>query len=289
MIKPAMMRALARLPLPWLHRAGAVLGWLVYRASPTYAARLRDNLAASGVAPDAPSCRRLLRAAVREAGKGVLEIIKIWFAPVRDVEALIECDTWWVAERARAAGRGVMFLTPHLGCFEVCALYVAQRMPLTALYRPPRLGWLDPLMVAGRSRGEAQLAPANVKGVRALYKALLKGESIGVLPDQAPGAGEGVWATFFGRPAYTMTLATRLREASGASIVMTYAQRLPQGRGYKLVFEPLESATFDEETMNRAIENLIRRCPEQYLWSYNRYKTPAGARPRADVAAQGRS
>jgi KDO2-lipid IV(A) lauroyltransferase len=274
------MRVAARLPLPWIHCAGALLGRLVYRLSPTYARRLDENLRASGVARDAADYERLRRAAIREAGKAVLEIVKIWFAPVREVERLVECDTWAVVEEARAGGRGVILLTPHLGCFEACAFHIAQRIPLTALYRPPRIGWLEPLMIAGRSRGQARLAPANVKGVRVLYRALLKGEAIGVLPDQAPGAGEGVWATFFGRPAYTMTLAGRLQASSGARIVMTYAERLPRGGGYRLVFEALDAHPFDEETMNRAIE-------KQYLWSYNRYKTPAGARPRTDAVTEG--
>lgn len=286
MIKTVAMRAVARLPLSWLHGIGAALGWLVYRLSPTYARRLRDNLRASGVWADEADYQRLLRASIREAGKSVVELTKIWSAPAEAILRLVSCDTWPVVERAQAQGRGILFLTPHLGCFEVGAFYAAQRIPLTVLYRPPRLAWLEPLMLAGRSRGLAKLAPANVKGVRLLYRALLKGEAVGVLPDQAPGAGEGVWADFFGRPAYTMTLATRLQQASGAAIVLTFAERLPRGAGFRLVFEPLEATPFTEETLNRAIEGLIRRCPAQYLWSYNRYKTPAGARPQPGTVAR---
>ena len=282
----ALLRAIAVLPLSWLHRAGAALGWIVYGASPVYAARLREHLRASGVAADPAEYRRLLRAAVAEAGKGVLEIVKIWFAPVEKVSALITCTSWDVVERARAGGRGLIFLTPHLGCFEASAFYGAQRLPLTVLYRPPRLKGLEPLMLRGRSRGKARLVPANVTGVRALYKALLRGEAVGLLPDQAPGAGEGVWADFFGRPAYTVTLVKRLQQATGAAIVMAFAERLPRGRGYLLHLEPVATEGFDERALNRAIEALVRRCPAQYLWSYNRYKVPAGAAPPPSLAAQ---
>jgi len=110
-----------------------------------------------------------------------------------------------------------------------------------------------------------------------LYRALQKGEQVGLLPDQAPGAGEGVWADFFGRPAYTMTLVTRLQRATGAAVVIGFAERLKEGRGYRLHAEELPAAGLDEARLNRAIERLVRRCPEQYLWSYNRYKVPAGA------------
>jgi KDO2-lipid IV(A) lauroyltransferase len=117
--------------------------------------------------------------------------------------------------------------------------------------------------------------------VRQLLKALKRGEVIGVLPDQVPGNGEGEWATFFGRPAYTMTLIGRLIESSGASVVMCHSERLPQGAGYALHFSPLKFDVTSSipQQMNAALEAVVRQHPEQYLWSYNRYKVPRGALP----------
>jgi len=276
----AVFRLLARLPLSWLHRGGAALGWLVYWLSPSYAARLRENLYASGVCGGEAQCGEMLLAAVAEAGKGVTELVAVWFGEDDKVARLVvECERWGIVENARSRDNGIIFLTPHLGCFEISALYAAQRVPLTVLYRPPKLGWIEPLMVAGRSRRQALVAPANLRGVRMLYKALARGEAIGLLPDQAPGVGEGVWADFFGRPAYTMTLVKRLQQASGAAVIMAFAERLPAGRGYRLHLEELPAQDLDEATLNRAVEAQVRRCPEQYLWSYNRYKIPAGAKP----------
>jgi len=277
---PFLFRLLARLPLSWLHGAGAALGWLVYRLSPAYAARLRENLFASGVCASDAERRVVLRAAITEAGKSVTELIAVWFGEEEKVQRLVvECHGWESAEAARRRGNGVIFLTPHLGCFEISAVYAAPRMPLTVLYRPPRLSWLEPLMVAGRSRWRMGVAPANLKGVRMLYRALARGEGVGLLPDQAPGVGEGVWADFFGRPAYTMTLVRRLQQQSEAAVMLVFAERLPDGRGFRLWFEELKAAVLDEAAINRAVEALVRRRPEQYLWSYNRYKVPAGAEP----------
>jgi KDO2-lipid IV(A) lauroyltransferase len=150
-------------------------------------------------------------------------------------------------------------------------------MPLTVLYRPPRQTWLEPLMLAGRRRGQARVGPATLRGVRLLYKALRRGEPIGVLPDQAPQVGEGAWADFFGRPAYTITLVRRLQKQTGAAVVLTFAERLPGAKGYRLHFERYPDVELDEARLNRVIEDLVRRCPTQYLWSYNRYKVPRGA------------
>jgi KDO2-lipid IV(A) lauroyltransferase len=272
----ALLRVAARLPLKWLHHAGVALGWLAYWLSPVYAAHLRQNLQASGLCADPAACRTLLRQVVGETGKGVTELITVWFGPAHRVSQLVTCDTWSLAEQAQREGAGIIFLTPHLGCFEIAALYAAQRLPITAMYRPPKQRWLEPLMMAGRARWQARLAPANLRGVRMLVKALKSREAVGLLPDQTPGVGEGVWSTFFGRPAYTMTLASRLQGSTGAAVILAYAERLAEGRGYRLHLERMPAANLNEATLNRAVEELIRRCPAQYLWGYNRFKVPAG-------------
>lgn len=271
-------RALSRLPLSWIHRLGKMLGWVVYFLSPTYASRLRENLKQSGCFADMSEYDILLGESVSEAGKAFLELFPVWFREGREMAGFVKCDDWDVVEKAKAAGKGIIFLTPHLGCFEISALYCAQIMPLTVLYRKPRLEWIEPVMNAGRRH--VSLAPADLSGVRKLLRALKKGEAIGLLPDQAPGAGEGEWADFFGRPAYTMTLVGRLQQASGAAVIMAFAERLPQGRGYLLHLAPMPDEPLLPASLNRAIEKLVRTAPSQYMWSYNRYKAPAGAKPR---------
>jgi KDO2-lipid IV(A) lauroyltransferase len=274
------LRLLGRLPLAWLHRLGAALGWIVYWASPTYARQLQENLFASGICADDAQRRAVLREAIAETGKGAAELMAVWFGPDEPTKRwVVECNGWDAVDAARARGQGLIFLTPHLGCFEMAGLFVGERVPLTVLYRPPRQRWLEPYMTEGRSRVRSTLAPATLRGVRMLYRALSRGEAVGVLPDQAPGEGEGVWADFFGRPAYTMTLVRRLQEASGAALIMTVAERLPHGRGYRLHARALPTEGFDEAALNRAVEEEVRRYPAQYLWGYNRYKVPAGAEP----------
>jgi Kdo2-lipid IVA lauroyltransferase/acyltransferase len=273
-----LFQCIGRLPLRWLHALGAAAGWLVYAGSPTYARRLRENLHTSGVC--APGiCETLQRQVIAETGKGAVELAAFWFASDAAIKRWVVCDTWPDVERARQPGQGILFLTPHLGGFEVTAQYIAQRMPMTSLYRPPKLRWLEPLMIEGRSRWNTCVAPANLRGVRLFLKALRRGEAVGLLPDQTPGEGEGAWANFFERPAYTMTLVSRLQRSTNALLVLMYAERLPRGQGYHLRFEPLAAEGFDEAALNRAVESVVRRCPAQYLWGYNRYKVPDGAPP----------
>lgn len=277
-------RLLGRLPLPLVHGLGIIGGWIVYLASPRYARRLRENIQLSGLAPDARAVRALVFRNIAEAGKAALELFVVWFRPYPAVMRLVRrVEGWEHVEAALAQGRGAMLVTPHVGCFEIGGMYCGSRFPFLELYRPPRMRWLEPLMRAGRERGQVQLATTDLAGVRKLLAALKHGQAIGALPDQVPSQGEGAWAEFFGRPAYTMTLLPRLQEKTGAPIVFFYAERLAWGRGYIICFMPPISQLPSESeqaarAINAAVEDIVRACPEQYLWSYNRYKTPKGVR-----------
>lgn len=264
-----LFRLLSRLPLPVLHNLGALLGWLIYLLSPTYRRHLRENIALAG-------CEFARNAAVAEAGKTLIELPKLWLRPQSEVSGrVVKVTGWELVEQAWQAGRSILFLTPHLGCFEITAQYYAAHKPITVLYRRPKQDWLAPIIETGRG-ANLKLAAADIGGVRKLIKALKTGEAVGMLPDQAPGVGEGEWAPFFGKPAYTMTLAARLAQ-SGAVVILTYAERLHYGAGYHLRLFAPEGDVGTPAGINREIERLIRFCPEQYLWGYNRYKKPAGA------------
>ncbi|UOD32476.1 lysophospholipid acyltransferase family protein [Massilia violaceinigra] len=279
-----LFRTLSKLPLPVLHVMGAGLGWFVYLASPSYRKLMRTNMRAAGFGQH-------LSAAIAESGKSIIELAFVWCAPPEKVASMATDENWDYVQSVIDSGRGIMFLTPHLGCFEITAQQIALRTKLTVMYRPPKQAALKPLIEGARARNNLHLAPANLSGVRILAKCLKRGEPIGVLPDQVPQQGEGVWAPFFGRPAYSMTLPAKLAQLGNAEIILVYAERRAGGRGFivrfvpfgqELAGSPAEQAT----TINRAMEQLIARCPAQYFWSYNRYKQPGGVpAPDAQVDA----
>jgi Kdo2-lipid IVA lauroyltransferase/acyltransferase len=266
-----LFRVLALLPLPFLHALGVALGWLSFIASGSYRRRFLDNAAQAGYA------LAQVRAAVSEAGKLIAESPRLWFgAPVA-----IEWDGAELISAARAQGRGIVFLTPHLGCFEITAqAYAARFGRITVLYRPARKWWLRKLVDTVRGRANLASVPTTLAGVRQMLKALRAGEAVGLLPDQVPPAGMGVWAPLFGRPAYTMTLSARLATQAGATVLLAWGERLAHGRGYRVHVrswardEIASDGSAAAAQMNGAMEALIRECPQQYLWGYARYKQP---------------
>ncbi|MEC5399598.1 lysophospholipid acyltransferase family protein [Uliginosibacterium sp. H1] len=284
---PAVFAVLRCLPLRLLHLLGAGVGWLAWWLSPGLRKRTLENLALA-FPQGVPS--GLARRATVDAGRALLELPWLWSRPIEDVAARVtEQEGYERVEAVRAEGRAILLLTPHLGCFEAAAQHYGTRYPITVLYRRPKLDVLAPIMESGRLRGLMKAAPADASGVRQMLKALKRGEAVGMLPDQVPQFGEGVWAPFFGRPAYSMTLAARMAEVKDVHVFMAYAARLPGAR-YRLVIRDLGrplSGTPEQRVaqINAELEALIRECPDQYLWSYNRYKRPAGVPPPGAVVS----
>jgi KDO2-lipid IV(A) lauroyltransferase len=258
-----------------LHALGVAVGWCSFLLSATYRRRFLENMRQAGF----PFAQ--VRAAVGESGKLALETPRLWFG----APAPIEWDGAELIDAARASGRGILFLTPHLGCFEVTAQGYAQRYGrITVLYRPARKPWLRELVDRARERANLAAAPTTLAGVKQLLKALKAGEAVGLLPDQVPPQGLGVWAPFFGKPAYTMTLPARLAQQANALLLLAWGERLALGRGYRIHLrawdEPIASdPAVAAAQVNRRMEALIRECPAQYLWGYARYK-----QPRAELA-----
>jgi KDO2-lipid IV(A) lauroyltransferase len=281
-----LVRWISGWPLGLLHAVGGLLGWLVWLLSPTYRRRLRTNADLAGVSAAAR------RRSIAESGRMVTETPWLWLRANND--DLLRMVSWRNPEALEAAiaeRRPLVILTPHMGSFEVMARAYTARyghlQPVTVLYRPARQRALREFQEQARKRPTMPTAPASLAGVRQMLRALKRRESVGLLPDQVPPDGQGVWAPFFGRPAYTMTLAARLAQQTGAHCTVLRCERLPRGAGYVIhsseLVRPLPAGTdaasqLEAATIiNESMEQVILSDPGQYLWGYNRYKPPRAA------------
>lgn len=272
------LRIFSFFPSTVLHALGWLLGWLVFLLSPTYRKRFLENAKQAGFS------FAQVRPAVGHAGRMIAELPKVWSGPAVHVD--MDDATRLLLDRAWQAHTGVMFITPHMGCFELASQTVAQywgdaRGPLTVLYRPARQPYLAKMLESVRNRHGQKAVPTDMSGVRAMLKSLRKGGSIGLLPDQVPPWGMGEWAPFFGKPAYTMTIAARMIEQTQPQVIMARCERKAIGLGYQLYLEVLELDPNAGQrklihAINEAVEAQIRSCPGQYMWGYARYKVPRG-------------
>ena len=204
----------------------------------------------------------------------------IWRNPSKAL-SLTEISNWEVVDKAIKEGHGLVMLTPHFGGFEIIPRVLAQHFPATILYRPARQDWLNAVVEEGRAHPNMHFVPTNLQGVRQMTRALIRGEAIGILPDQVPSGGDGIWVPFFGRPAYTTTLPARLANRHHTPVVMFTAKRKGLGQGWLMQASRLDPFSEDPSTscceLNKAIEAAILIAPEQFIWAYNRFKHPIGA------------
>ncbi len=270
---------LAQLPLRLLHTLGSGLGFVLHWVSPALRRNFAHNTRLAALSPTQAD------AAIAEAGRMVAELPWIWLRGAGRLRTLIHWDGLELIEEELSKGKGLIYLTPHLGCFEALppahAHWLAPRFgPITVLYRPSRSAALDRMAKAARDMPGVETAPTNTSGVRALLKALKRGGAVGLLPDQVPEAGLGVWVPFFGQPAYTMTLAGSLARHTGAPLLLVCGERLSRGQGFRIHVRRLQLPLVETDesvaaAMNRQLEALILEYPSQYLWGYARYKAPA--------------
>lgn len=265
-------KTLAGLPLKWVHCLGTIIGYSTYLLDRKSNKVALSNILQSGFTKNLEEAKKLIKCSRIEAGKALLETFFIWGQSAERLLPLIQqVHGWETVNEAQKNGKGLIFLTPHLGCFEITSIYYGSQYPITVLYRPPKMQSLSNLVVSGRQKGKVEMAPANASGVRKLLQALKSGQAVGILPDQIPRIGEGEWADFFGKPAYTMGLASKLASKTNAVVVMAFGQRLPDGRGFDIHLKRVDDIS-TPTLLNQAIERQIAQCPEQYLWQYNRFK-----------------
>jgi len=271
------LHLIAVLPLAVLQVIGSGLGLLAYVCSKQFRSLFRPQYEAVVNSHHLPI---KLWQAVIASGMLFSDSLWIWRNPQKALQ-LVEVQNWAVVESAINEGHGLVMLTPHLGGFEIIPRVLAQHFPATILYRPSRQEWLNEVVEAGRAYPNMHFVPTNLHGVRQMTRALTRGEAIGILPDQVPSGGEGVWVPFFGRPAYTTPLPARLANRNNTPVVMFTAKRKGIGKGWLMQatrLAPLsEDATTAATELNVAIENAVLIAPEQFIWSYNRYKHPTGA------------
>jgi KDO2-lipid IV(A) lauroyltransferase len=269
-------RALGLLPLSVLQGMGKGLGWLGSVMPGTYKKRAYENLRLAY--PHASPA--MADEAMVELLQMFLELPYLWAKRNSGkLDKIIRCDHWWMIDDALAQGKGVILISPHIGAFEMLGPFYTQRHKATVIFKEPRMRWLKKFIELIRLSPDLKLVPANQSGVKGLVKTLLKGHTVGFLPDQVPALGDGVYAPFFGKDAYTITLVQRMQAVRQSPIFTVGLERLPNGKGYYFHVVPLLEPLSDEPVlaatqMNAALEDMIRKMPSQYLWGYNRYKNP---------------
>jgi KDO2-lipid IV(A) lauroyltransferase len=270
------IKILSILPLKIIHLIGGLLGKFFHLLKPDIQRTLINNITNSRIFPDSTENQKAIDENIREMGKFVVESLAIWgSSQQKTLRWIRQVNNFELIEAALQSNHGIIFLTPHIGAFELASIFYAATNPITVLYRPFRKKCLEKLIKNGRNKGYTNLVPTDKSGVKSLLLALKRGEAIGILPDQIASKGVGEWANFFNKPAYTMTLINKLSTKTKAAIIMAVVERLPNSQGFDIHLELIDPCSIENATgLNLALEKQIKKFPTQYMWNYDRYKQP---------------
>lgn len=278
--------ATGRLPLRVLDVLGDGAAWLVRILNVREARVARTNVRIICPQADADGRQALVRAVLRETFRGLFLSLRFWTGTDRDNLRLVGAVHGQnLFDAALAAGKGLLIAAPHYGNWELLNQWLASRTPITVLYRPPEHPSGEAFLRRVRGRANVRQVAAGSAAMRQLFKTLAAGGTVGILPDQLPKAGEGVYAPFFGWDVLTMTLLPRLAQRTGATVLFAVAERRrepgPACFDIHLFAAPPEVASDDlpvaAAAMNAAIQAIAERDPAQYQWTYKRFgKRPPG-------------
>ncbi len=274
------------LPLKLIHLLGNVIGKLTWLTNSRIRRIAEKNIQHCFPELNAQQQVQLVKKILNETGKVILETGKMWQLKAEKTLALVkEIEGEELIKQAHKQGRGVILAIPHYGSWELVGLYCAAHYPMTSMYAPQENPQANDIMRKARQRTGAKLVPTDVNGIRAMRKALRQTELVAILPDQSP-YNNGLFVPFFGHLCYTMTLLPKMTKKSNAVVLYTYAKRLDDSSGFKLIFREssVDLATLETEAsaiqMNLDLEKIIRETPHQYQWTYKRFKRrPEGEEP----------
>lgn len=263
------------LPLRLNHFLGATIGGLLYCFGSDAKRVTIQNIELCFPELSQQERKSLVKRSLIETGKGLSESGWVWSKSFKSNAKYIR---HFIGKEHLDSAEKIILLTPHMGCWEITGRVIANDRALTYLYKPLSKPKQNAYLFKRRNQGNLTMASADRSGVLKLQRAMAKGQLIGILPDQDPGDEGGIMAPFFNQPVNTMTLLAKLAKKNNAKVVMLWAKRLDKGQGFDLIAEPIDILSDAQDIlaqvskMNAAIETLVRQCPEQYLWSYRRFK-----------------
>lgn len=278
----AWIASMGRLPFPWQIKIGKRLGRALMPLLTRQRTAAQRNLAICFPELDAQQQRELVTRQFESYGASLAEMGVGWHASLAKLKSIVRVEGREHLDAAMADGKGVILFTAHFTCLEVgVAILEDLCSNCGCMYRPQRNAMFDTMILRGRSRFAKRQIDKN--NVRALMRSLRDGMAIAYLPDHTYTGSHSELLPFFGEPAVTNTATSKIARLSGAKVLPYFFRRDADDSGYRVdIGPPLDGFPTEDPAADTArliglLEDYIRLAPEQYLWTYRKFKgRPAG-------------
>lgn len=271
---------ISQLPLSTTLKLGGLIGRFLYFSKNRSKHITAVNLAICFPEKSPAELKLLLKNSLIDDACKLLEAFWLWKNAGEVMSNMIgTVHNKHLIEKARDPNKSTILITPHFGSWELTGLYTASICGLNTMYTPAKIPYIEKLSRQGRMKTGATLQESNAKSLRTFITLLKQGGNIGILPDQVPADNAGVFAPFFKRACFTSTIITKLANRHHCKVIVGYAIRSKNRPiQYDIHYSNAPKKMYDPDPvqaaygLNEFIEELTRISPEDYLWSYKRFK-----------------
>jgi len=227
--------------------------------------------------------RQLVSQSIRSQCLTYIEFIKCWGMPPSYSLALLKnINGAHVLTEALANKKGVIVVVPHFGCWELLNAWLNLYTEPMIMYKPNKNKGINRYLLEAREKFNATLVPTDETGIRAIFKHLKQGGLTVILPDHLPKPSGGIYSNFFGQNTLSMTLVSKLAAKTQCNVIGLSCIRQPNLRYFDVHCQTLAEEILSKDlqcsvdSLNIAMQDIINQAPEQYIWSYKRFRVCFG-------------
>jgi Kdo2-lipid IVA lauroyltransferase/acyltransferase len=274
----SLLKFISRQPIQFSRFIARMLAGLVniLKVSKT-SETIRLNLKIALPELDQQQREKITQDAIRNELSAYFEFFSIWGSEnQQNLDRIAHIEGEELIHTALAEGKGLVLIVPHFGTWEIMNAYMAQFTQMTIMYKPVKNEAANQFVRLARSRENANLVPTDESGVRQIFKALKQGGTTVILPDHTPHTGHDL-VPYFGLPLVSSNLSAKLIQKTKAKALLLFAMRNDDGL-FNMHVEAIDDAIYQGNAndgtavIHQSIEDLIRRYPTHYHWSYKRFK-----------------
>lgn len=271
------LKVIARLPLTWLYTLAHCFAYLLYLLPSSFKKISQTNLNLVYPSLSSQAQTALLKSSLKSQCYTYVESIKCWGMPkAYSIDLVQNVQGAQLLEDALANHKGVIMVVTHFGCWELLNAWLSQYTAPVIMYKPNKNKSVDRFVLQARQNFNATLVATDKTGVSAIFKHLKQGGLTVILPDHLPKPSGGIYANFFAQEVLCTTLVSKLAQKTQCNILGLSCLRVKSG--FKVICQPMhhdiggKDLQRSVECLNHEMQAMINQAPEQYIWSYKRFR-----------------
>ena len=278
-----LLKFIAILPLSFLQRIALGVAYLLFHTNSSIKRITAINLRLAYPELNEQALQKRLRLSIQSQCMTYIEFVKCWgMSPQYNSNLLKNIHGAELLEKALTNQKGVIVVVPHFGCWELLNAWLNIYTHPMIMYKPDKIKGVNRYILNARQKFNATLVPTDETGIRQIFKHLKQGGLTVVLPDHLPKASGGIYSHFFQQNTLSATLVSKMAAKTQCNVIGLSCIRNPELSSFDVYCTELPQTILSKDlqqsvdSLNLAMQEMIQLAPEQYIWSYKRFRNCYG-------------